>query len=94
MVLHVTIGTVDPFVLLVDVWDSRLDPLHVLVGFVLRKFAGILVHWTLAVGRLWEEELWIHVRITKISPGSRCLHWISLALFAGDLSLLSLFALP
>ena len=35
--------TVHPFVLLVDVWNSRLDPQHVLVGFVFRTFAGILV---------------------------------------------------
>ena len=32
-----------PYRLLVDVRDSRLDPPHVLVGFFLRMFAGVLV---------------------------------------------------
>ena len=40
--LHVAIRTVYPFVLPVDVRDSKLDPLHVLGGFFLRKFAGML----------------------------------------------------
>ena len=46
--------------------------------------AGMLVHWTLAVGRLWEEEVFIHSRISKVSPSSRFFHWINLALFEGD----------
>ena len=56
MALRVAIWTVHHFVLLFDVQNSRLDPSHVLIGFVLRKLAGILADWTLAVGRLWEEK--------------------------------------
>ena len=40
MIVHVAVGTVDPFIflLLVEVWNHRNDPLDILLGILLRLF--------------------------------------------------------
>ena len=83
--LHVAVGTVHPFVFLVDSWYSLLDPSHIFCCFIVRELAVALVHGALVVISLREEEIWISVGIAKISPSQSCLCRIDHAVLEGDL---------
>ena len=48
---------------------------RVLLGSILRKLWRVLTDCTLALGRLWKEEFWVHACITDVSPRLSCLCW-------------------
>ena len=89
VVLHVAAGAVHSLVLLVNVWNSFLDPPHIFCCFICCSFAEVLVDGALALVSLWEEELWISLGITKVSPSQSCLFGIGHALLDCDLLLLA-----
>ena len=65
MVAHVAVSTVYSWILLFDVRDSRLDPLNVLLGLLLRQLSTCRSDWAWVLG---VEEVWFDIRITDVSP--------------------------